>query len=111
MSAVKNRFNVTAARKYETKDGEKTHWVNVGRAVQWDDGNISIELHAVPVGNWFDGKLMLFPQDDNKQQGQRQDRQRPARGQQREQSYGDAGTGGFDDDSIPFAPFRRHAYY
>lgn len=45
--------------------------------------------------------------DDNKQQGQRQEWQRPARGQQREQSYAE----GPDDDDLPFAPFRRHSYY
>ncbi|NII54360.1 single-stranded DNA-binding protein [Luteibacter sp. SG786] len=38
-----------------------------------------------------------------------QQRQAPRR--QREQSYGDAGTGGLEDDSIPFAPFRPHSYY
>lgn len=89
MSSVKARFNVTAARKYETKDGEKTHWLSVGRAVQWDDGNISIELHAVPVGNWFDGKLMLFPQDDKKQE-------KPQRQTQRNQQNDTS------DDDIPF---------
>lgn len=79
MSTVKARFNVTAGRPYESNGEQKKHWINVGRATQWDDGNISIELHAVPVGNWFDGKLMLFPQDENKQQ-ESQSRQRPSRG-------------------------------
>lgn len=68
MSSVKARFNVSAPRPYTTRDGEeKKQWINVGRATQWDDGNISIELHAVPVGNWFDGKLILFPEDKDGQ--------------------------------------------
>ena len=94
MSSVKARFNVSAPRPYTDRDGnEKKQWLSVGRATQWDDGNISIELHSVPVGNWFDGKLMLFPQDDNKQQGQRQERQRPARAQQSNDDF---------DSDVPF---------
>lgn len=93
MSSVLARFNVSAPKPYTDREGnEKKQWINVGRATQWDDGNISIELHSIPVGNWFDGKLMLFPQDDNKQQGQRQERSRPSRG----------GSNGYDDDQVPF---------
>jgi single-strand DNA-binding protein len=29
----------------------------------------------------------------------------------REQSYGDAPSGGFNDDEIPFSPFRRKSYF
>lgn len=105
MSTPTKRFNVAAGRPYTTRDGEeKKSWVNLGRATQWDDGGISIELHAVPVGNWFDGKISLFP--DDKKDDQRQERQRPVRGQQREQSYGD-----MDGDDVPFIPFRPHSYY
>lgn len=89
MSTVKARFNVTAGRPYESNGEQKKQWINVGRATQWDDGNISIELHSVPVGNWFDGKLMLFPQDESKQQDN-QGRQRPAR------------HGNSDSSDIPF---------
>ncbi len=30
---------------------------------------------------------------------------------QRDASYGDSANGGFDDDDIPFLPFRRKSYY
>jgi hypothetical protein len=104
MSTVNKRFNVAAGRPYTTRDGEeKKAWVNLGRATQWDDGGISIELHAVPVGNWFDGKLNLFEEKKDDQGTQKQ--QRPARGQ-RDQSNGD-----MDGDDVPFSPFRRHSYY
>lgn len=79
MSTPTKRYNVAAGRPYTTRDGEeKKAWVNLGRATQWDDGGISIELHAVPVGNWFDGKISLFPED--KKEDKDTQRQRPARG-------------------------------
>ena len=94
MSTPTKRFNAAAGRPYTTRDGEdKKAWVNLGRATQWDDGGISIELHAVPVGNWFDGKISLFPEDKKEDQGQQ--RQRPAR-QQPQQSSDDDGS------DIPF---------
>ncbi|MGE7139748.1 hypothetical protein ACQKIE_19165 [Luteibacter sp. NPDC031894] len=95
MSTPTKRFNVAAGRPYTTRDGEeKKAWVNLGRATQWDDGGISIELHAVPVGNWFDGKISLFPEDKKEDQGQQ--RQRPARGQQQSSSFDES------DSEIPF---------
>jgi hypothetical protein len=97
MSTVTKRFNVAAGRPYTTRDGEeKKSWVNLGRATQWDDGGISIELHAVPVGNWFDGKISLF-EEKKDDQGTQQRAQRPARGQS--QSSGDLDD---SDENIPF---------
>jgi hypothetical protein len=67
MSSPTERYNVTAGRPYTTKDGEdKKQWINVGRATKWDDGGISLEMHAIPVGGWWDGKLNLFAEDGNK---------------------------------------------
>ncbi|SDQ43337.1 hypothetical protein [Pseudoxanthomonas sp. CF125] len=67
MSAPVERYNVTAGRPYTTRDGEeKRQWINVGRATKWDDGNISLEFHAIPVGAWWDGKLSLFAEDKDK---------------------------------------------
>lgn len=63
------KFDVVAARKYEKVGEQKTHWINVGEATQWDDGNISIRLSSVPVGGWWDGTLKLFerkPKEDAK---------------------------------------------
>lgn len=92
MSTPTKRFNVAAARRYTLKSGEeKTHWISLGRATQWDDGGISIELHAIPVGNWFDGKISLFPEDKKEDQGQQ--RQRPVRGQQQSNDF---------DSDVPF---------
>ena len=94
MSSVKARFNVSAPRPYTTRDGEeKKQWINVCRATQWDDGNISIELHAVPVGNWFDGKLMLFPEDRD---GQKKPEGRAPRQRQAPSNDSDP------DDDLPF---------
>lgn len=76
MSSPTKRFDVCAARPYSTRDGEeKKQWINVGRATQWDDGGFSIELHAVPVGAWFDGKLSCFePKPKDGESPQRQAR-------------------------------------
>lgn len=87
MSAPVERYNVTAGRPYTTRDGEeKKQWINVGRATKWDDGNISLEFHAVPVGNWWDGKLSLFPEDKEKQasKSERPQRSAPANNSQNE---------------------------
>lgn len=91
MSSVKARFNVSAPKPYTDREGnEKKQWINVGRATQWDDGNISLEMHSMPVGNWFDGKLMLFPADEQKAKSEesRPSRRTPSESQ--------------DPDSIPF---------
>jgi hypothetical protein len=92
VAQIKQRYNVAAGRPYTTRDGqEKKQWISAGRAIQWDDGGISIELTAVPVGNWWDGKLSLFVQED------KQDRQ-PAQRQQRQNNPVDD----FEEDRIPF---------
>lgn len=68
MSSPTKRYDVVAGRPYTARDGEeKKQWINVGRATAWDDGGISIELHAIPVGGWFDGKLNLFEQKEREQ--------------------------------------------
>lgn len=91
MSSPTKRYDVVAARPYTTKDGEeKKQWINVGRATAWDDGGISLELHAIPVGGWFDGKLNLF--EPKPKDGEAPKPQRPNRG-------GDAPPA---NDDIPF---------
>ncbi|RZZ85650.1 hypothetical protein [Pseudoxanthomonas winnipegensis] len=83
MATVQERYNIAAGRPYTTRDGqEKKQWVNIGRAVKWDDGGISLEFTSIPVGNWWDGKASLFVQDDNRQENSAQQRQRPSRHQQ-----------------------------
>lgn len=58
------RFNANAARPYRTKTGEeKNRYVILGRAVEFDDGNISIEIDTLPQGDWWNGKIMLYPQE------------------------------------------------
>lgn len=103
MAQVVQRYNVAAGRPYTTRDGQdKKQWINAGRAVQWDDGGISIELTAVPVGNWWDGKLSLFVQEE-KQQGANGGGHRQQAPQQRhQQAPRQSGSNDFQDDDIPF---------
>ena len=96
MGSVTKRMDVVAGRKYQTKSGEeKTHWINVGEAAEWDDGGISIKLHAVPVGSWFDGSLRLFERKEQQQRGN--ERSEP----KRQESSVPAGDE-FSDSDIPF---------
>ncbi len=91
MSGIKAKFDAVVARKYTTRDGEeKTQWINIGRAVEWTDGGLEIELNSVPVGGWWNGKFKLFAQKERQQSTPKPQRQAPA-------PAGD----GFDDDSIP----------
>lgn len=93
MASPSKRFDVVAGRPYTTRDGEeKKQWINVGRMTEWDDGGFSIELHAIPTGNWFDGRLSCFePKPKDGEQTQRQSR--PQR---------KAAADDFADDDIPF---------
>jgi hypothetical protein len=98
MSKPVRRFDLCAGRPYTSNGEDKKQWINVGRMTEWDDGNFSIELHAVPVGSWFDGRLAAFepkPKDG--------EAQRPARGQQQRPQRSAAPTvDGTLDDDIPF---------
>lgn len=88
MGSIKTKFDAVVARKYTTRDGqEKTQWLNVGRAVEWDDGGVEIELTSVPVGGWWNGKVKLFVQKAKDQ---------PA------QSKASRAPNDFKEDSIPF---------
>lgn len=104
MAQVVQRYNVAAGRPYTTRDGQdKKQWINAGRAVQWDDGGISIELTAVPVGNWWDGKLSLFVQEEKQQGGNNSGSQRQqAPHQRQQQAPRQSGSNEFQDDDIPF---------
>lgn len=107
MAQVVQRFNVAAGKPYQTRDGQdKKQWINAGRAVQWDDGGISIELTAVPVGNWWDGKLSLFVQEE-KQQGGNGGGSGGSRGGAPQRERPQRATDNhpkdeFEDDPIPF---------
>jgi hypothetical protein len=95
-------MDVVAGRKYTMRSGEeKTHWINCGEAAEWDDGGISLRIHAMPVGNWFDGTLKLFPRKDRDAQ--------PARAPAKPHADASNSDVPFEDD-IPFAPLgkRRH---
>lgn len=89
MASPKKRYDICAGRPY---GDDKKHWLNVGRLTEWDDGGLSIELHTVPTGNWFDGRLSVFEQKEKEQQGGGNRSQRPQRSAPSEDS-------GFD---IPF---------
>ena len=94
MASPKKRFDVVAGRPYQTREGEeKKQWINVGRMTEWDDGSFSLELHAIPTGNWFDGRLSVFePKPKDGEQPQR--KARPQRTS--------APADDFEDSSIPF---------
>lgn len=88
MGSIKTKFDAVVARKYTTRDGqEKTQWLNIGRAVEWDDGGIEIELTSVPVGGWWSGKVKLFVQ-------KAKDQPAPSKASQ--------APNDFKEDSIPF---------
>lgn len=93
MASPKRRFDVCAGRPYTTRDGEeKKQWINVGRLTEWDDGGMSLELHAVPTGSWFDGRLACFEP-------------KPKEGEQRESRPQRGSTRSAEpqlDDDIPF---------
>lgn len=103
MAQVVQRYNVAAGRPYTTRDGQdKKQWINAGRAVQWDDGGISIELTAVPVGNWWDGKLSLFVQEEKQQSANGVGQRQQATQQRQQQAPRQSGSNEFQDDDIPF---------
>jgi hypothetical protein len=88
--SIKTKFDAVAAKKYTNGDGEeKTQWINVGRAVEWNDGGIEIELNAVPVGAWWNGKIKLFVQKPKNQSAP------PSRSTS-------SSNDDFEDSSIPF---------
>lgn len=106
MAQVIERYNVSAGKQYTTRDGEqKKQWVNIGRATKWDDGGISIEFTAMPVGNWWDGKAYLFVQEERQQQstgGGHGGTRGGAPQRQRPQPATASAVDEFADDDIPF---------
>lgn len=79
MSSPKQRFDLCAARKYQTKSGEdKVHWINCGEGVEWSDGGISIRLDTVPTFVGWDGKLSLFVKKEREQQAPQRQAPKPA---------------------------------
>jgi len=99
MAQVIKRFNVAAGKPYQSRDGQdKKQWINAGRAVQWDDGGISIELNAVPVANWWDCKLSLFEQQEGQQGGNGGGQRQQGGQRQNNQSR----NNDFADDDIGF---------
>lgn len=55
MSTITRRFSLTATR--ETRDGQET--ITLGRGVEFDGKDLSIEVHVIPTGNWWSGVAML----------------------------------------------------
>lgn len=104
MGSVVKRFDVVAGRKYQTRNGEeKTHWINCGEGAEWDDGGISLRLHAVPVGSWFDGSLKLFERKerDAEQQSRNADAAR-AYASRRDRPQQSPPIDDFEDPEVPF---------
>lgn len=61
MSKVSRRFNICAAR---LDHSGKRRWVKLGEAIEWDGGDVTIDLDTLPAGPWWDGKMRLFVQRD-----------------------------------------------
>lgn len=97
MAQVTKRWDVVAGRKYTTRENEeRTHWINVGRATEWDGEQISIELHSLPVFPEWNGRLSLFvPKDKDEKPQQRPQRSAQAGAQK-------AAPTQDPDDDIPF---------
>ena len=43
------------------------YWMTVGAAWNLDDGNISVRMNAVPVGDW-DGSFLMMPPLEDKEE-------------------------------------------
>jgi hypothetical protein len=78
MGTPTKRYDICAGKAYTTRDGaQKKQWIRVGKLTEWDDGGPSIELDAVPTGNWFDGKLACFEQTEGQRGEAKPQRQAP----------------------------------
>lgn len=55
MSTITRRFTLTTSR--DTRDGQET--LVLGRGVEFEGKDLSIEVHALPVGNWWAGVAKL----------------------------------------------------
>lgn len=64
--AIVKKQDVCYAEKYTSNGEAKTRWHNVGKAFHNENGNISIKLNSIPVGDW-DGYLNLFDERNNNQ--------------------------------------------
>lgn len=72
--AISKKYNITWGKKYTNREGEqKKQWIPCGSLIQWDDGNYSLQLDALPIG--CDGKLSVF--EDTKSQKRSAPREAP----------------------------------
>lgn len=109
------QYAVLYARKYQSNQGEKTHWMHVGKAFDARNGGIDVILHVMPPFNGNGEARILIREEneaDQRDQGQpRGGAHQPAQRQQpqhRDVRYrqgdvppmpgGDEGG----DDNIPF---------
>lgn len=77
--------------------------------LQARDGEwVNIDIKEARSGKWYCAVDAWKPKE--KQDGQRQERAPSRAPAHADASYGDAAKGGFDDDDIPFLPFRRRSY-
>lgn len=56
---ITGKFDVVAARRAEGHS-RRTIWVGVGTAMAFESGHMTADLHQLPAGSWWDGKLRLF---------------------------------------------------
>lgn len=71
---------VASNGEYKDASGDtKKRWQRVGTMFKGDDGEVSIKLDCIPVGNEWSGWVKAFPMDDNQQTPQQAHAQPPSR--------------------------------
>lgn len=108
MARPTKKLDLCAGKPYGSEG--KKFWIKAGTLIEWDDGGYSVELDAVPVGPWFDGRLSAFEQRERGERSQgggsggtrggAPQRDRPARATDAPKSDD------FQDDDIPFLSMR-----
>lgn len=69
MANLKEVRDVCHGKKYTTKTGEeRTTWTKVGAMFVYDNGNLSLKLDFIPVGDPNGVSLAVFKKRDKNQQ-------------------------------------------
>lgn len=91
------QYAVLYARKYQSNQGEKTHWMHVGKAFDARNGGFDVVLHVMPPFNANGEARILIREEDQADQRD----QGPPRGGQHAQSYQQPQRGGYGGQQRP----------
>lgn len=89
------QYSVLYARKYQSNQGEKTHWMHVGKAFDSRNGGLDVVLHVMPFpGQTGEVRILIREEDeaDRRDQG-------PPRGGAHSPSYQQPQRGGYGPQS------------